>query len=423
MSRAMEVAPLRGLRFDVEKLTNENGGQAPLLTAPPYDVISPPEHQELLDASTNNVVRLTLGDQPGETTSYVERAALLERWIRGGVVRHEDEACFYVYVVDYSVPGSDERRRMLGFTALAKVQPFEDGVILPHEETFAKVVQDRQDLLAATKSNLESIFLLYSDPEGKIDAVLEEAVQGDPAVSVEAKPGEIHSLYPMRDMRLAIALSEGMRSQRPLIADGHHRYTTSLRYRNLVAESAADGGDAVPGAEWQMMTFTNLYSEGLSILATHRMLKLKDDADLDAALAKLEESFDAAGDGEAHIEVETASGKKAYRFPESILSERSGVNRTDYTLLRDVVIGDWLGDFVDEDPAVSYYKENTGETEALARGDGDILFRMRPVGRDEFQGVTEGGELFPHKTTYFYPKLWSGLVFWQLEEPAPLALK
>jgi uncharacterized protein (DUF1015 family) len=432
----MEVSPLRGLRFDNPSLARENGGEAPLVTAPPYDVIAPAEHQALLDASEHNIVRLTLGDRADASgsdaqTSYADRAALLRRWVDDGVLLVEDEPCFYVYEIDYTVPGTSDRRRMLGFIGLGRLHPFEDGIVLRHEETFEKTVEDRRRLLEATRANLESIFLLYSDPEREIDAALEEAANGEPVVSVEAKPGEIHAIYPVRDMRLTISIAEKMREQRPLIADGHHRYTTSLNYSRDLAAS----GEEVPGSEWQLMTFTNLFSDGLTILATHRLLKLRDGADVTTALARLEERFDRAegssddspgdssGGDDWHLIVETAEGSRKFRVPDDVRAARQGVGRTDYALLRDVVIGEWLREWVDDEPKVSYYKEGTGESDALQSGEGDILFRLRPVSREEFRNVSEGGEVFPHKTTYFYPKLWSGLVLWSLDEPAPLALR
>ncbi len=294
----MDVSPLRGLRFDLQSLARENGGDVPVVTAPPYDVIAPAEHQARLDASEHNIVRLTLGDRPGESgrgapdsdassaaaqRSYEDRAALLRRWVDDGVLLVEDEPCFYVYEIDYAVPGTSDRRRMLGFIGLGRLHPFEDGVVLRHEETFEKTVEDRTQLLEATRANLESIFLLYSDPEREIDAALEEAASGEPVVRVEAKLGEIHAIYPIRDMRLTISIAEKMRAQRPLIADGHHRYTTSLNYRRDLAAR----GEEVPGSAWQLMTFTNLFSDGLSILATHRLLKLRDGADVKTALARV----------------------------------------------------------------------------------------------------------------------------------------
>ncbi len=413
----MDVLPLRGLRFDCAGLARANGGKPPLVTAPPYDVISPAEHQDLLDASEHNIVRLTLGERPGDASgqenSYANRAALMRRWVDDGVLCRESEPCFYVYEIEYTVPGTSDRRRMFGFTGLGKLHPFEDGVVLRHEETFERTVEDRKRLLEATRTNLESIFLLYSDPEREIDEALVAAASGDPVVRVEAKPGETHAIYPVRDTRLTAAITEKMRSQRPLIADGHHRYTTSLVYhRDLVARGAD-----VPGSGWRLMTFANLFSDGLSILATHRLLKLRDGADLTTALARLEERLDPGSDDDWDLTIETRTGSREFRIPDDVRAAHEGVRGTDYALLRDVVIGEWLRDWVDDSPNVAYYKAGTGETEAIRRGDGDILFRLRPVGREEFRSVSEGGEVFPHKTTYFYPKLWSGLVLWSLEDP------
>jgi hypothetical protein len=182
-----------------------------------------------------------------------------------------------------------------------------------------------------------------------------------------------------------------------------------------------------------MMTFANLFGEGLSILATHRLVKLRaaegppDGAEarraVDEAVAALVARLERVEDGTEHLRIETREKSVGVRFPRETLEGRSGVARTSYALLHDVVLAEWLKDRVDGEAALSYFKEGTGEVSALRRGEGDLLFRMRPVGREEFEGVVKGGEVFPHKTTYFYPKLYSGLVLWPLEEPERLALK
>jgi uncharacterized protein (DUF1015 family) len=334
-----------------------------------------------------------------------------------------------VYVVEYRTPGASAsgpgaggKVRFTGFMALGRLHPFADGVVLPHERTFPKVVDDRLHLLAATRTHLESIFLLYSDPERSLDKLLESLAQGKPLIEVEARPGESHALYPVSDIAVFIRLMDFMSRQRPIIADGHHRYTTSLRYLDEI--SGADGMQAA--AAWQMMTFTNLHGGGLSILATHRLAKLKREAVGDpvaAAWQALLARFEPAGPADADLTLETRDRTVPVRFPASLKAARRGVARTSYALLHDVVFGEWLGGRIDEATGVRYFKEATGEREALARGEGDILFRMKPVDPREFQAVVEGGEVFPHKTTYFYPKLWSGLVLWPIAEPVRLALK
>lgn len=413
--RGFEIAPFRGLRY-----AGATPEQARANTAPPYDVLSPDEHRRLLEASPHNITHLTLGSTPGEASSYEARGKLLDSWIQAGVLKREEDPAFYVNVIDYPVPGSPERRaRFVGLIALGKLHAFSEGVVLPHERTFPKVVDDRLRLLEATRTNLENIFLLYTDPEGSIDRILESQVRGAPLVRVEAKPGEFHELHAVTDVAVFVQLMEAFRRQRPIIADGHHRYTTSLRF----ATEARERGQVIPGAEWQMMTFGNLRGAGLSILATHRLVKLAKGQDVDSVVSRLLVKLEPARSGEPFdLTVETRGKKTPVRFPSALREARKGVARTSYALLHDVVLADWLHGSADE-KEIKYFKEATGENEALARGDGDILFRMRPVDPVEFSEVVQGGEVFPHKTTYFYPKLWSGLVLWQIAEPERLALK
>ena len=413
----MDISPFRGLRFDLDKIAQQAGETAAVVTAPPYDVLSPADHQALLDASAFNIVRLTLGDQPGETPSYEDRARLLESWIDSGVLACEDSPVFYACTVDYTVPGSELRARMISLVALGRLHEFEERIVQPHEQTFPKIVADRQSLLEATRCNLESIILLYNDDSGEIDSLLEDAATGDPVMEVEASTGEVHGLYPVRDPATALRLTELMGEQRPIIADGHHRYTTALRYRAALAES----GQQVPGSDWKMMTFANLRSEGVSILATHRLLKLREAGDVSRVLDLLDEKLEPAGNDDWEIRVETAGDARNYRLGEEALAGKKGAAATSYGLVQDEIIGSWLAPFAGDDPEVFFYKEGTGENDALREGKGDLLFRMRPVDRDEFQAVIDGAEVFPHKTTYFYPKLWSGLVLWRLETASPAA--
>jgi uncharacterized protein (DUF1015 family) len=437
-----EVAPLHGLVYDLGRVNGARLEAARAVMAPPYDVISPEEHSRLLQASPYNITRITLGEAPGSLPRYAERAALLRRWIHDGILRPACDPCIYVYSIDYtrfsprSSPGGRSaggngnhgpgdaapRVRFVGWTALGKLHPFEDGVVLPHERTFPKVVDDRLRLLEATRTHLESIFLLYSDQTRAIDRLLEAQCAGPPSVEVEARPGEIHRLHAVSDLPVIIRLVDFMSRQRPIIADGHHRYTTALRY---VSEARATGLD-VPGSGWQLMTFANLHGAGLSILGTHRLVKLAGASSPErvrAALERILGRLERAEGPDAELTVETRDGATGVRFPAALRDSRRGVARTAYALLHEVVIGEWLGDLIDGESGIRYFKEGTGETEALAKGDGDILFRMKPVGAPEFQEVVEGGEVFPHKTTYFYPKLWSGLVLWPMEEPQRLALK
>ena len=408
------IAPFRALRFNVG-----GGASAADLVAPPYDVISPDDHRALLERSPNNIVRLTLGDAPGRKERYETRAQRLLEWIESGTLRVDGEPALFVYGCDYTVPGTDQRASFRGLAALGEVTPFEDGVVLPHEQTFPDVVDDRFHLLDATRTHLESIFVLYEDHQKTIDALLEEASSAcPPDFSVEAKSAEVHSLWTIQDAAVIEKLCDLFRAQHPMIADGHHRYTTALQYRNR----KGGGADSAVGSNWQPMVFGNLVGDGLSILATHRLVNCRGQAEraLEILREKLEPSR-AGGDGADASDweycVETRDRTERFRVPDAIRSARSGVAASDYAILHELVIDEWFqGALGGSEPIdVQYFKEGSGEREALERGDGDLLVRMQPVPATEFRSVVEGGEVFPHKTTFFYPKLWSGLVFWQLE--------
>jgi uncharacterized protein (DUF1015 family) len=413
---SFEIAPLRALRFGSGPAGAAGAGPADLsrVVAPPYDVISPEEHRALLERSPHNIVRLTLGDRRG--ADYRERAALLSRWREEGILREEGEPAFHVYGVDYLVPGSGDRRASFrGLLALGSLHDFSEKVVLPHEQTFADVVDDRYRLLEATRTHLELILLLYSDARREIDAVLEEACRKPPELRVEARPGETHALWTIRSAGSASRLTELFRRQRPIIADGHHRYTTACLYRKRNQE-----GGSAPGAGWQPMVLGNLFGEGLSILATHRLVSVGGRSR--EALAILGRNLEEVPqDGRADLVVETREEVRRFAIPVEVRTRKRGVGATSYAILHDLILGEWLQPLLsaaqEGQAAIQYWKEGTGEREALHGKRGDLLFRMRPVNREEFRAVVEGGETFPHKTTFFYPKLWSGLALWAMAEP------
>ena len=415
---SFEIAPLRALRFDTDKLAAQGVSNTSALGSPPYDIIGTDEHAALLSRSDYNIVRLTLGETPGEKEDYRARGERILDWQSRGVLRRDETPAIYVYGCDYTVPGTDISARFRGVASLGRLHKFEEGVVLPHERTFPRVVDDRFKLLDATRTHLETIFVLYEDAEKAIDAVLEEHSKGEPLLSVEGRPGEIHSLWAITDAATVQHLQELFRAQKPIIADGHHRYTTAILFRDRKEES----GEAVPGCAWQPMVFGNLVGDGLSILSTHRLIDTGGHAS--QALEVLREKFDEVdANGDAwDFRVETKDAKVGLRVPEALRAESSGVAATDYAILHRRILGEWLqpvcnGASAGGEIEGAYYKEGSGECEALARGEGDLLFRLRPGAASEFRSVVEGGEVFPHKTTFFYPKLWSGLMLWTFEDP------
>jgi uncharacterized protein (DUF1015 family) len=360
-----------------------------------------------------NIVRLTLGDRPGERADYSGRARLLDSWKAEGILLTDPRQALYVYGVDYTIPGTNERASFRGLLALGSLHEFSRKVVLPHEQTFPRVVDDRYNLLEATRTHLEQILLLYSDPAREIDSILEEFASDPPEMEVEARPGETHAIWGIREADRIQQLRDLFRQQRPMIADGHHRYTTACRFWTGHREDPR----VPPGSRWQPMVLGNLFGKGLSILATHRLVNLGGDSA--GGLRILEDHLEATRNGSPDFVVETREDRRQFSIPRAIRASRNGVARSSYAILHDVVLGEWLGPLLEKVSAnpVLYFKEGTGEDEALRRGEGDLLIRMQPVDREEFRQVVQGGEVFPHKTTFFYPKLWSGLVLWTMAEP------
>src|SRR6266852_7523679 len=234
----------------------------------PYDKISPEMRARYLALSPHNLVRLILGERlPTDNATanvYRRAAAYLNDWIASGVLVREQEPCLFAYFQDFCVPDTGERLSRRGFIGLGAVEDYGAGVVHRHEQTLSGPKQDRLELLRHSHAHFGQIFMLYPDSEGEIDRLLEVCSQAPPEASVMDEYGAGHRLWKISDVARISAIRELMAARKLLIADGHHRYETALAFRNENPQ--------LPGAARVMMTFVNMHSPGLKILATHRLV-------------------------------------------------------------------------------------------------------------------------------------------------------
>ncbi|MGH9647510.1 MAG: DUF1015 domain-containing protein, partial [Bryobacteraceae bacterium] len=267
--------------FQPYRYTSKAGDPAKLLTQP-YDKINPAMQAKYLAASPYNLVRVILGerqssDNPSHNV-YTRAAAHLEEWIREGILAQDPRPGFYAYSQDFAVPDTNERATRMGFIGLGKVEDYSAGVVYRHEQTLSGPKKDRLELLRHTRGHFGQIFMLYPDREGSVDEVLAKAASGAAELDVLDEYGARHRLWPIADQATTQRMQSLMSDKKLLIADGHHRYETALAYRNE--------NPGVPGAQHVMMTFVNMYSPGLKILATHRVLRNAESFQAAALLAK-----------------------------------------------------------------------------------------------------------------------------------------
>jgi uncharacterized protein (DUF1015 family) len=388
-----EVEPFAGLRF----------GGAPLadVIAPPYDVISPDEQDRLYARSPFNVVRLELGR---EKDRYAEARRCLHDWRQQGVLR-QDEPSFYVY--EQRFYSSTVRRGLFG---RVKLEPWSAGVVLPHEETLTKPKADRLDLLRAVQANVSPVFALYEDPAKELAATLAGVCRGEPTAEATDDAGEQHRLWQVSDPAVTSRVSSFFGGKRLFIADGHHRYETALAYRNE--------NPGVPAADFAMMTFVNMHSPGLRILATHRVLRNLDDFQAPALLAKARAAGWSVREGmpghgaPGSVRIGLIAGSRAYTLERE---RREG--ELDVPVLHAEILGGFLGigeEAVRDERYITYVRGTDAAVAEVREKSAQAAFLLEPTPIEDMARIAFAGGVMPQKSTDFYPKLLSGVTIYRL---------
>lgn len=400
------------------------------LVAPPYDVIDAAQREALLALDPHNVVALELPEGPLDASQpdnrYQTGAARWVRWHETGVLAEDDEPALYVIEQSWTHNGSPVRRR--GFVGAVELQPFSAGVILPHERTLPKAIQDRLNLTRACKANLSQVFGLYSDPERATDRILDAAMSVEPIMVATDDAGVLSQVWAIRDTEALADLQDLLAPKQVFIADGHHRYTTSLAYRDECR--AAVGERAIspePAYDSVMMMLVNMDDPGLLVLPTHRVARAAGSFDAAAFWSGLSACFDlSAGAGVAELDaaetpaflVKTADGvtrlatlkrdiDPAVRIDAPYHTEWKSL---DVAVLQELVLKPLLGIHPDEPATLERLAFIKDTAEALTVTNGDVAFVLRATRMDQLRAVALSGDVMPQKSTYFYPKLLSGLL-------------
>ena len=276
-----QIFPFRGARYDAAI-----AGAARDVAAPPYDIIDAAGQKALYDRNPHNVIRLELGmDQPGDgptNNRYTRAGATLSQWMQSGALKRDPQPTIYYHTIEYVPPGADPkgpRKTLRGFIATFKLEEFGTGAIYPHENTRAAAKTDRLNLMEACRANFSPIWSLYSDPQDTILSTLAQAAKSTaPCVEFRDDVGFEQRLWAISDPAVTQKVTAAMASKPIFIADGHHRYETALNY-----SKESDN----PNAQYVMMTFVNMHSPGLKILATHRVLRNVSHLRVEELLAKV----------------------------------------------------------------------------------------------------------------------------------------
>ena len=283
-----EVAPFRGLRYNLKKIPN-----LAEVVIPPYDVISAQEQEIFHQISPYNMIHLELGkSEPGdgeEQNAHSRAGSYLREWRQEQVLIRDEQPSIYYYELDYSLHGRMKQTRY-GFICILRLEDFESGTVKPHEKTFQKIKDERLGLMLACHANLSPVFSLYSDPIEVVDRSLRAGREPEPIAVFTDNQSMEHRMWKVSDLEVLQHVRSLLRDKEIFIADGHHRYETAINFRNLQRKRFPNGGPR-PSFEYIMMYLSNMSQEGLTILPTHRLLRHMDAWDPKSFAARGREFF------------------------------------------------------------------------------------------------------------------------------------
>jgi uncharacterized protein (DUF1015 family) len=411
-----EIEPLRALHYDLQK----TGGLQNVI-APPYDVIDPEQRAVLAARSDYNVVHIDLpvGEHP-----YDDAARQFAAWRADGVIVTDDQPALWILEQDYTGP-DDKQRTRRGFLARVRVENYGPGLIRPHERTHPGPKEDRLRLTRATKANLSPIFSLFSDPDGAAWRALAPATGEAPWATATDDDGTFNRLWRVGASDVIDTIRRTLAPIELLIADGHHRYETARVY----ADELRDGG---PG-RYVLMCLVSLEDPGLTVFPTHRLLRgLRPEQHetlavvirRDFEVQRLESTADLApaasesvrfGYLDSHFRRPLMLTLKDPAIADAALRDHSAAyRRLDTAVLEALILKGALGmtdEDIDQLAGLGYTRDTEQALGLVERGDFDAAFFMAPIPVARVQAVADAGESMPPKSTYFFPKVPTGLLF------------
>ena len=431
----VEVAPFKGIVYNKEKIDKLDN-----VMSPPYDIISEETQNKLYEKHPNNFVRLILGKQFSEDTEddnrYTRAKKLFDEWQENSILLESDKSAIYPYKIEYKI--NNETKTMNGFFILLKLDK-EYKLVKAHEKTLSKPKADRLNLMRTCNANLEPIQLLYMDKDDAIRKKIDQSINAS-LVSVKGYDGFNHKLWRLEDKQVISQITNELKDKILFIADGHHRYQTAINFANEKREKTGVSDNNAP-FNYMMVILANIFDEGLAILPTHRLIKMSG-LDIKELLEKLRKYFiieektiditnyDEVGkkiikDLETKNEnkfamyiknkyyILTLKDKKAM---DKFASDHSKTWRTlDVSVLHKIILEQLMG--INEsnlEDHVKYTRVNEEAIKFVDEGRFDLSFLMNATKIEELKAIAEAGEHMPQKSTYFLPKMLSGLVMYKM---------
>lgn len=421
-----EIKAFKGLHYDPQKIAN----LADVVTQP-YDQITDRMERTYKDRSPYNFVRLVLtkyAEGHDRQKEYADARRFCDEWSRTGVFMRDPREAIYPYWQEFTIGDTAYTRK--GFMCLVRLEELGKGGILPHEQTLSKPKADRLNLLRITEKDLEPIFMLYTDTKHAVAKALEKQCAQDPVFQVKDDREVTHKLWMVDAAAVVAKITAALGESIFVIADGHHRYETACNYRDELGDIAPDHP-----ANYKMITLVNIEDPGLVILPTHRLIMNLPDLNLESFLKKTSKYFDIKKAERATIVRDIATKEpgtfgfysaitaytlrlKSMTAMKKLLPDRSVAYRgLDVAILHRVLIEQVLG--IDPEKIEDHVRYERGAEETMNRvdkGEFQIALLMNPTQPGQVKEVAENRERMPQKSTDFFPKLLSGLVFHDLTQ-------
>ncbi len=444
------INPFRGVRYNCRL-----AGKLDDLVTPPYDVINKNAEEAYLGRNPYNIIRLDVTKDPGKKQEsrpdrHRPSAERLSAWMKGKILQRDRKPALYPYDVEYTLAKGTRHVRK-GFICLVELAEFNEKIVFPHEQTFGSVIQDRLDLTRACRAQFSQVFSVFSDPRNQVVEMLDDR-KGQPVAAVTDADGCRHQLWQMTDRQAIADIQHFFLDKGIYIADGHHRYTTALAYRNEMLQSGSGVADRGAVENQIMMYLCPMEDPGLSILPTHRLVQYPGRLSLSELLQKLRQTFDlmeiTSGSRESLLfevmsEMEVgrngtgATACHAFGLyhpgedrcfllklkkkpdslntpnPENCLAELAVV------ILSEVIFSDVLKldpQQCERENLITFHSDISEALDVSVKqsmsGDDTtpLLFLINPTSIGQVKQVSDAGLFMPHKSTYFYPKIVSGMV-------------
>ena len=424
-----EISPFQGVRYNQEKVPDLAAA-----ICPPYDVISPAEQKEYYDKSEFNVIQLEHGlelpDDNENNNKYTRARATLDKWLKDRILQIDTAPTFYIYEQGFTI--NDSKKRRMGLIACVKLEPWERKVIYPHENTFQRVKSDRLELMRACNANISPILGLYEDPGGKVTKLMQAKSLPSKLLIDITIGNEIHRVWKANEPEFMQRCSHFIFPKPIYIADGHHRYETALAYRDERIQKASTN-TGYEAFNFVMMTLVPFSDPGLVMLPIHRLIKNIEPEKINQLKEQLGKYFDIKVYPLSNTELSEnrSAGIKLIGLESNQMlnlrplsstsindfmpGERSSTyKRLDVSIVEHVIIENLLG--LQNDSENIIYTPDTRQAIKLVQdGHYQLAFILSPMSVTTIKAIADAGDRMPRKSTYFYPKLPTGLVINRLE--------